>query len=269
MDQSRPPIFIGGAGRSGTTLLRVMLDSHRSIVCGPEVKMIPDLVRQWAAMHRTFGAFLDQAHDFSIDRLAASYARIIGEILKARGQQANKARVAEKTPHNVLVFPGLYVLFPDSPLVQVIRDGRDVVCSLLGMQWSSAETGEQLEYTTDAGKAAAYWAGCVRSGRSVPRDLPQAHYHELRYEDLVSRPEETLRALLDFVGEQWDGNVLEHHRFERDLAEESSADQVAQPVYQKAMGRWQRDLGEADKDAVKEAAGDLLIELGYCQDLSW
>lgn len=269
MPESKSPIFIGGAGRSGTTLLRVMLDSHRAIACGPELKIIPHLARQWAALHNSHGRFLEQVHHYPPHELAAAYAAIIGSLLDKHRVAAGKPRAAEKTPHNVLVFPGLHALFPASPLIHVIRDGRDVVCSLLTMNWTSAETGQPLDYTQDAAKAAAYWAGCVRAGRSTPSVVPRALYYELRYEDLVSQPEATLRALLDFVEEDWDPAVLEHHQFARDLAGESSADQVARPLYQNARGRWQRDLSPEDREAVKRIAGPLLRELGYCRDLDW
>lgn len=269
VDKKRPPIFIGGAGRSGTTLLRVMLDSHRAIACGPELKVIPDIVRQWAAMHRGYAGFLKRKHGFGPMELAGAYAGVIDAMLDKGRTAAGKHRAAEKTPHNVAVFSGLHALFPDSPLIHVIRDGRDVVCSLLTMDWTSLDTGRRLDYTTDAAKAARYWAECVGLGRSTPVDLPRAKYMELRYEELVSQPEATLKELMDFIGEAWDPAMLEHHRFERDLAGESSAEQVARPLYQSAVARWQRDLSPADRAAVKQAAGPLLLELGYCADLGW
>ena len=94
-------------------------------------------------------------------------------------------------------------------------------------------------------------------------------YTEVRYEDLVTAPEPTLRDLFAFIDEPWDPVVLNYHEQQRDLADESSADSVTKPLYNSALGRWQRDLKPRDKDAVKATAGDLLIELGYAPDNDW
>ena len=56
----------------------------------------------------------------------------------------------EKSPNNVYFFEHLNYMFPDSPLVHVIRDGRDVVCSLLTMDWINPKNGQRLKHTTNA-----------------------------------------------------------------------------------------------------------------------
>ena len=58
---NRSPIFIGGAGRSGTTLLRVILDSHSHIACGPEIKVLPTIAGLWADFQTKYAAFLSQS----------------------------------------------------------------------------------------------------------------------------------------------------------------------------------------------------------------
>lgn len=92
---------------------------------------------------------------------------------------------------------------------------------------------------------------------------------EIRYEDVVEHPEVTLRRLFDFIREPWDPAVLNYHQQKRNLAGESSADQVSQPIFKSAVGRWVRDLRPGDKEIVKEVTGDVLIELGYAEDFEW
>jgi hypothetical protein len=155
-------------------------------------------------------------------------------------------------------------MFPESPLIHVIRDGRDVVCSLLQMDWVDPATKKRFDYTTDVAAAARYWVDTVEAGRSTA-DHPTASdlYHEVRYEDLITEPEATLRELFEFIGEPFNPCVLEFHHRKRELAGESSAEQVSQPIHRGSVGRWQRDLDDDECALVEEITGGLLLELGY------
>lgn len=264
-----PPIFVGGAGRSGTTLLRVVLDSHPRIACGPELKVTPAICGLWYDMQTGFFPALLEHGLGREDLNALTRALIDGLLAKFRASQG-KHRSAEKSPNNVFYFEHLHRIFPDSPLVHVLRDGRDVVCSLLTMDWVDSRTGAPIDYTRDARKAAQYWVQAVQAGRQAGRNIGPARYREIKYEDIVARPEPTLRALFAFLGEMWDDAVLRfHENTARPLGHESSAAQVSRPLYASAAGRWANDLKPADKAAVKAVAGDLLIELGYAADKSW
>lgn len=264
------PIFVGGAGRSGTTLLRVILDSHRNIACGPELKVIPALCLLWQDFQTSqappLREYLLTPHDVN-----AAFSQMIRSLLEKYLQHSGKGRVAEKSPNNVYFFEHLNHLFPESPLIHVIRDGRDVVCSLLTMNWFNAKTRERVDYTTDARKAAEYWANSVRAGQTAARQKPAVarRYMELRYESLVTDPEPTLRQLFAFLGEPWDPAALRYHEQGRNLAGESSAGQVSKELYTTAIGRWQKDLNLKDKAAIKDVAGDLLVALGYAPNNDW
>lgn len=264
------PIFVGGAGRSGTTLLRVILDAHPRIVCGPELKVTPLVCRLWQDFQYGYFKALQQ-HHLTEEDLARSFRTLLMSLLEKDGMAAGKPRIAEKSPNNVFFFQHLHRLFPDSPLIHVIRDGRDVVCSLRGMDWRNPKTGELIDCARDARGAATYWVQAVQAGREAVRQQPTLapHYFELRYETLIAAPEPTLRALFEFLGEPWDSRVMRHHEQRRDLAGESSAGQVSRPINARAIARWKTDLSEADKDVVKEIAGPLLQELGYVTDQNW
>jgi len=264
------PIFVGGASRSGTTLLRVILNTHPSIVCGPELKVTPLVCRLWQDFHSAFFPTLRQ-HHLQREDIARGFRDLLASLLEKDRVAAHKPRVAEKSPDNVFFFPHLHHLFPDSPLIHVIRDGRDVVCSLLGMNWSDPRTGRRTEYTTDARKAAAYWVRAVQMGRAAAQRQPSLanRYFEIRYEQLISDPEATLRPLFAFLGESWHPCVLRFYEQTHNLAGESSARQVSAPINSSALARWQRELSSDDKAAVKEIAGPLLSELGYAANDAW
>jgi len=263
------PIFIGGAGRSGTTLLRVILDSHPNIACGPELKVTPQVAQMWLEFQTVLKAPLREYH-LSAEDINRLFGRFLISILENYRKRIGKQRIAEKSPNNVFFFAHLAQMFPESPLIHVVRDGRDVVCSLLTMDWSDPGTGERVEYTRDSKKAAQYWVNAVRAGREALKSpLVERNYMELHYENLVEKPEPTLKKLFEFIKEPWDPTVLNYHQRKHDLAGESSANQVSQPLYKSAMHRWVCDLKPVDKQIVKEVAGHLLIELGYANDFNW
>src|SRR5262249_35446578 len=118
------PIFIVGCGRSGTTLLRLMLDSHPAIAAGEETKFLTDLEpivgEHWRLLH-TYG--FDRA--WWLDRIRAFYGGFLEEYATRRG----KRRWAEKTPGYTFHLAFLDELFPDAQYLHLIRDGRDVVAS--------------------------------------------------------------------------------------------------------------------------------------------
>jgi protein-tyrosine sulfotransferase len=269
MMMSRPPIFIGGAGRSGTTLLRVILDSHPNIACGPELKIIPEIARQWQEALTTYGKAFSH-YDIGPNDLNRLYAQLIQGLLENYLLKQKKKRIAEKSPHNIFYFLHLHNLFPQSPLIHVIRDGRDVVASLLTMNWVTPQ-GDRLGYTQDAGKAAQYWLNAVKIGRKAQsaNTTIGRRYYEIRYEDIVDDPLKFLRELFAFIDEPWDAGVLRYYEKDRDLAMESSAGQVRKKLFRSSVGRWRKDLDGQQKEAVKNIAGEQLIRLGYAQDMNW
>lgn len=209
---SRPPLFIGGAGRSGTTLLRVILDSHPNIACGPELKLT-----EWVVNSRLDFFDFVKARNAPLReyRLTPEYVnRIFSAMLLSLMENyrklSNKPRIAEKTPINACLFEHLSEIFPESPLIHVIRDGRDVVCSLLTMQtqWIDPRTGLGVDWTRDIGRAAEYWASWVSAGReALSHPIARRNYMELKYEDLIEKPEATLKHLCKFIGEPWAGSA--------------------------------------------------------------
>ena len=263
------PIFIGGAGRSGTTLLRVIIDSHPNIACGPELKIIPTIARQWEELLKANRRALGQ-YGIGPNDLNRLYAQLIQGLLEKHLFKQKKNRIAEKSPDNIFYFLHLHNLFPQSPLIHVIRDGRDVVASLLKMNWVSPQ-GVPIEYTQDAGKAAQYWLSAIESGQKANsiNTAISRQYYEVRYEDIVANPTETLKDLFIFINEPWNAGVLRYYEQDRNLAMESSAGQVQKKLFRSSVGRWEKNLSAPQKEAVKKIAGEQLIRLGYAQDMSW
>jgi hypothetical protein len=267
-DQQNGHIIVGGAGRSGTTLMRVLLDAHRRICCGPEMKVLP----QVAGLYVSFinNNALMQGYDNGVADMQAYFRQLVDNLSGKFRRAAGKPRWAEKTPHNVGVMAGLGAIFPDARFIHMIRDGRDVACSLVTMDWVGFD-GEKLDSTKNIRGAARYWNDLILIARQEAADPALAgRVVEVRYEALVSDTEAVMRAVLKFLGESWDPAILEAHKKSRaHEPHESSTDQATKPIYRAAMGRWQRDMSPPDKIAFKEEAGQLLKDLGYARDDAW
>jgi uncharacterized membrane protein YkvA (DUF1232 family) len=176
-------------------------------------------------------------------------------------RRSGKQLWADKTPENLRCFHAIRRRFPQAKFVHVIRDGRDVACSLRQARWMSLEkiTGGADRSSPEALEACIrYWAERVRFGRSLAGD---PLYHEIRYEDLLERPEETLRALTDFLGVAWEPALLE--------ADASAVAPAGGPLKRSSLGRWRQELTAEEAAVIETHAGDLLVELGYARDAAW
>jgi len=257
------PIFIGGAPRSGTTLLRAIVNTSKSIVCGPEARIVPALCALSSQVEQMHMPVLEQQYGLSRTALYQCFASNIKGFL-APVQADSGRRIAEKTPANILHFVQLRRLFPASPLISIVRDGRDVIASLLSMDWTHASTGEPMAITRDVKAAAQLWVDSVEAGAAMRAD---SNYFELRYESLVRHPRETIGGLFSFLGEDAQSveAALDHARgFNATAgANESSNARVAQPIDTHAIGRWKSAFDAQQQAAILSIAGPALSRLGY------
>ena len=123
------------------------------------------------------------------------------------GCQADGMRRVESTPHTLLHMSQMGEIFPRARFIHVVRDGRDVAASLLRREWVDPSTGETVWCCQDASSAAQYWRHVVGTIREQAEAVA-GRYLEIRYEDLIASPEQTLHRVLAFMGESWDPSVL-------------------------------------------------------------
>jgi hypothetical protein len=286
--EERPPApFIVGVGRSGTTLLRMMLDAHPQLTIPPETHFVPELIkaaRGWRASperalkvitgSRRWGDFdLDPAELLrrfrALDRFgpAGALRAFYGLYAEAQG----KPRWGEKTPVYVTSMTTIADALPEARFVHLIRDGRDVALS---------KARRALEDPAPTAHAARVWRDRILAARHQARRLP--HYLELRYEDLVVGPEQSLRQVCEFVELPWDDAMLRYHEraaerlreVARDLptrtggrrpAEERIAAHALtqEPPRPERIYAWRDEMSDPDREAFEDEAGELLTELGY------
>lgn len=249
------PIFIVGCQRSGTTLLRLILDSHPHISCGPETRFLADFAHitdsSWERLS-LYGFPKEYWHE----KVATFFGTFQTDYAHSRGKQ----RWADKTPSYALSLGYITELFPTCQVVHVIRDGRDVVASHRD-RWGYVA----------ALKAVEKWPRYIEAARAVGRGLAADRYHELRYEQLVNDTEGTLRTLLDFLGEPWDDSVLAHDQKPHDVApryaeftssrRDTTQEQTA--VYRSRVGAHRAEIDPLLRTLFGVTAGRTLRELGY------
>ena len=242
-------VFVVGSPRSGTTFLGRSIGSLPGFVdlgeVAPHKASVPELVAlstEVAArrIHRTLAV-----------------ARRLGLVGGLRG--------VEQTPETVFVAEAAALAFPSARFVHIVRDGRDVACSLLDRGWLSQGRGggddaglpygaeprfwveparvEEFRTTSDARRAAWAWRAYVQAARSL-----HERAHEIRYERMVADPDAVAAELAVFL----DAPASELARALRGAHDES-------------VGRFRRDLTPEQLADVESEAGKLLVELSYLQ----
>ncbi len=251
-----PPIFVIGSPRSGTTLVRLMLDSHPRISCGEETHFLRDLEavvgRNWALV-ATYGL----PRSWWIEHLRGLYETFQAEVLARNG----KSRWAEKDPTYTLHLRFIEELFPDALYVHLLRDGHDVVASFRD-RWG---------YKSAARAARSEWARYVRAAQELGRRLPEQRFLELRYEELVTEPETQGRRLFEFLSEAWDPAVLEFdpaahsatERYQWFSQQQREAGGEERTIYRSRVGAGGASLDPVLRTILRRRHGGLLRELGY------
>jgi sulfotransferase family protein len=247
------PVFVVGCQRSGTTLLRLMLDSHPNLSCGPETRFL----QQFAALT---GESWDRLglYGFPPEYWHAKAAEFFDGFQTDYARARGKSRWVDKTPRYALSMDYISTLFPTCQFVHVVRDGRDVVVSHKDRWgWWSAV------------KAVEKWPRYIKAARASAASLPGDRYHEVRYEELVRDPESTMRTLLAFLGEEWDDAVLHHDEHPHDVggqyAERSAARRgdSGDAVYRSRVGSHRRGLDPVLRLLTRVRAGRTLRAAGY------
>jgi hypothetical protein len=263
------PIVVGGCGRSGTTLLRVMLDSHPRICCGPESSVFRRRALDPDALADRFG--LARRDIRATYDAAASRPAFIEAFATLCLQASGKARWAEKTPRNISRIGAIFHFFPDARFVHVLRDGRDVACSLRTHPRHAVVDGKLVPLDTwkPLAACARRWRDDIECSRPWWND---PRFHTLRYEELVRDPGAVLRRLMTFLDEPWDDALLAHPAegsSPRDVTRFAQNPEAVGAVNASSIGRWERDLDVKDRRIFKRIAGRLLVELGYARDEGW
>lgn len=262
------PIFIVGAPRSGTTLLRAMLNRHPRIGLSDETyffyyvylrkKAFGDLadlenrkrlIASYGATQRMERLKLDQAR--LNERLLAEgtgYPEFFATILRFYAESQGKVRYGEKTPHHAWYVKTLLDWYPEGRVIHLVRDPRDVCASLFNVPWGRKTATANAELWVSLSLAA-------EQGQGNPR------FRRVRYEDVVADPERAMHEVCEFIGEDYDAAMLS-------TAKVSTADKPwftrsHEALSKDRTGSWQGQLAARDVQLIESVAGPLMDTMGY------
>ena len=263
-DIQRPVLlFVGGAPRSGTTLLQSMLDSHPGVYGAPEFLGLLDLMRLRRKMHAGY----EMGHVSALytpERRDRVLRRAIEDFLLPLSDPSNHKVFSEKSPSNVLVFSDLRDLFPRARFIFMARDPRATVASMLKVGRRGLDKGWRMpRYTKTTSDAANFVKECMEAGLSFSAQHPDCS-RVIRYEQLVGAPELCARNLCEFLGLSWDTRMLNPSAIEHPGAEVIINDvwYDRESYYRDPesveVDKWKRELGpdqQATITRVMEASG--------------
>ena len=228
------PIVVG-VGRSGTTLLRLMLDSHPELAMTHETGFIPLMHTLYSPLHRGFYSRLRTAvqgqgwagslreeflsllasqpnwADFHIPRqqLGESLSQLepfnvtegLRIFFRLYAARFGKPRWGDKTPNYCLHLRTIEQILPETRFIHIIRDGRDAALSVRGLHFAPGRDIETL---------ASHWVRTINAARLQGRRC--SHYLEVRYEDLVLDTTKVLEKICAFAELNYDARMEQYYK---------------------------------------------------------
>jgi glycosyltransferase involved in cell wall biosynthesis len=283
-----PPMpMIVGNPRSGTTLLRLMLDAHPDLAIPPETHFIPELFQlegdrhhlreafykkltadpRWPDFHLSADSFF--THLVNIDPFTITAG--LRCFYQMYAKRFGKSRWGDKTPPYVFRIHDIQTLLPEAHFIHIIRDGRDVALSMKGMFWGA---GDDME------GQASNWIWRIREGRQQAQFCQ--HYLEVRYEELITNPTKVLQAICAFINLPYHSQMEDYYQSAESRLNEFNAlykpdgtclrtkeqylsihSLTSQSPDQSRIGRWKREMSNEDRAKYEAIAGAMLRDLGY------
>ena len=258
--RDKPIIFVGGVPRSGTTLMRVMFDSHPEISCGKETRIIPRIFsmrNQWKDSE--FEKERLKMAGMTDEIIDSAIGAFVYQVIAKHGKYAKN--LCNKDP---LVFQHLsYVkkVFPNAKFILMIRDGRAVAHSIITRKVSVPG----FNLTSYRG-CLSKWSNMIKSMYNMCVDIGTKNCLPVFYEKLILNPEKTMKSVFNFLNIKWNDAVLNHEKFigkKISLAEyEKSTNQVIKPIYLEALNSWVGKIPKHLLDQMDNIA-PMLRTLGY------
>jgi hypothetical protein len=269
--KERPPFFVVGSDRSGTTMLMMMLDAHPELGVSRESWFLIELMdalplhgtlnrqqvdkafeiihqhprwQRWNIPNEVLASRLDKLTDPDL-------ADLIEAVFQLDLGRSQKTRWGDKTPAYVREIERIHSMFPQAKFIHIIRDARDVCISLKNVGWH----GPTLRHM------ASYWRQEVISGIEAGRALKTNVYLEVPYEKLVMNTEVTLKQICSFLGEPFDASMLAWY----DLTAEKTAERpmkfqtkLGRAPRPSDIGRWKNEMSSYEVAVVESYAGDAM-----------
>lgn len=206
-------LFIGGCGRSGTTLLQAMLNAHKEVYGGPEFGYLPLLCQTKNKIESSINPKNKLDVYLNIDKLNRKFEYLIKELISGPAKEKEAKVISEKSPHNVNVFKDLSIIFPDAKFIFVIRDPRGIYASSKQIK-ERAKNDSSIkppDYAINLNKSVKYIEDTWSIGFDFVVKNPSKSII-VYYEDLVLNPELITKEICEFIELDWDSGMLNHSK---------------------------------------------------------
>jgi len=267
-ESHKPPVFIVGSPRSGTTLLKNLISRHPSIAICDETRFFSDIYKRRSAFgplenlanrQRLVDQYLSTQWvkrriqvDLSVLRQrlldqATSYPAFLTAIFRYYADSQGKERCGEKTPNHAFYTEMLSDWYPGASIIHLVRDPRDVVASLQRMAWAPKSILSN----------ALIW---MLFNRAAERSRHRPEYLLVHYEKLVASPDQELARICNHIGEEWPESLT--------VPTDSSApytwpQSAGGPITRDRLQKWRKELSPRDVSLVERIAGERLENYGY------
>jgi len=258
-----PVISVCGGGRSGTTLTRVILDTHSQIYSGPESYLFLPIPIDSVSLAEKFQ--FDTRDISKVIHQSSSRSEFIEHFSAMILDRFQKPLWVDKTSRNIHTADYFFSHFPEGKLIHVVRDPRDAIASLRTHRKRKLVNGEIVNtgYIMPLSLCIDRWnlaAQDVLSHRDKPNFL------EIKYEDLIQNPEQTIRKLCHFCGVGYESAMMDFDRVSsptRDAKKFIQNIEATKPIFSSSVGRHTHELSEAQTERIIRATSELAKHFGY------
>jgi hypothetical protein len=249
------PIFIVGPMGSGTTLLRLIVDSHDDIAIAQETSIMRAyLAHRWIPFHRHGGDWYGRL-GFSDDELDERMREFYGGMFERWAASQGKKRWGDKTPWHAWQLREISRVFPDAVVLATVRHPGAVAASVSG------------RFRLGWGGAVSHWINTETELVQRGRELGD-RFLLVRYEDLVLDPATTLREVFDWLDAPWSDRLLEHHVVHGERGGPKKVEGGARtdaPISTERISAWTEEATDDNIATLEDKVGGLFAFFGYDQ----
>lgn len=238
------PIIIGGCHRSGTSLIRRILNAHSRIYCGPEVKFFRDFYNDYVNDPIRHARFMISARGILPEpELLELLGQAFIKLHERAAARAGKQRWADKNPENVVYLDQWQQLLGDGWLfIHVVRNPLDTRASIAEIRFPFA-------LPTELVARIAFYRHYTQAGLDFVAAHPD-RYFRLVYEQLVHAPQDTLEGLMQWLREAFEPGQLEFNKFPQQSGLEDPKIANTSGIDIESIGRWRTVLSSEEAQTI-------------------